>query len=250
MIVPRLGGLSFKAHSSTRIDIFPIRISTSCIGDSWPDYRPARQGAIGLEGTLVKLLKKWLVPLLLVAGAGGVLAQDVVPEALTPAAAGDAAAAPAIAAEPVGAELTRTDIDAWLDGFMPYAIESGDIAGAVVVVVKDGQVLTQRGFGYADIDKRIPVSPETTLFRTGSVSKLTTWTAVMQLVEQGKLDLDADVNTYLDFEIPAYDGKPVTLRNVMTHTAGFQETVRRLISDNQGDMVSLGEYVKNDIPAR
>ena len=131
---------------------------------------------------------------------------------------------------------------------MPYAIESGDIAGAVVVVVKDGQVLTQRGFGYADIDKRTPVSPETTLFRTGSVSKLTTWTAVMQLVEQGKLDLDADVNTYLDFNIPAYDGKPITLRNIMTHTAGFQETVRRLISDNQGDMVSLGEFVKNDMP--
>ncbi|HEY6815429.1 MAG TPA: serine hydrolase domain-containing protein [Croceibacterium sp.] len=198
----------------------------------------------------MKQLKKWLIPVLLLAGAGGVLAQDVVPEALTPAVSADVAAPPAVAAEPAGAELTRTDVDAWLDGFVPYAIESGDIAGAVVVVVKDGQVLTQRGFGYADVDKRIPVDPATTLFRTGSVSKLTTWTAIMQLVEQGKLDLDADVNTYLDFEIPDYDGKPVTLRNIMTHTAGFQETVRRLISDNQGDMVSLGEYVKNDMPDR
>jgi CubicO group peptidase (beta-lactamase class C family) len=197
----------------------------------------------------VKLLKKWLVPLLLVAGAGGVLAQDLVPETLAPATVGDEVAPPA-AAEPAGAELTKTDVDAWLDGFMPYAIESGDIAGAVVVVVKDGAVLTQRGFGYADIEERVPVDPATTMFRTGSVSKLTTWTAVMQLVEQGKLDLDTDVNTYLDFEIPAYEGKPVTLRNIMTHTAGFQETVRRLISDDQGDMVPLGEYVKNDIPAR
>ena len=198
----------------------------------------------------MKQFKKWLIPVLLLAGAGGVLAQDVVPEALTPAVSGDTAAPPAVAAEPAGAELTKTDVDAWLDGFVPYAIESGDIAGAVVVVVKDGQVLTQRGFGYADVDKRVPVDPATTLFRTGSVSKLTTWTAVMQLVEQGKLDLDTDVNTYLDFKIPDYDGKPVTLRNIMTHTAGFQETVRRLISDNQGDMVSLGEYVKNDMPDR
>ena len=195
-------------------------------------------------------LKKWLVPLLLVAGAGGVLAQDIVPEALAPTETAAEAAASAVAPEPAGAELTKTDVDAWLDGFMPYAIESGDIAGAVVVVVKDGEVLTQRGFGYADIDKRVPVSPETTLFRTGSVSKLTTWTAVMQLVEQGKLDLDADVNEYLDFEIPDYDGKPITLRHIMTHTAGFQETVRRLISDDEGDMVPLGDFVKDNVPDR
>src|SRR5688500_8488576 len=75
-------------------------------------------------------------------------------------------------------ELSKTDVDAWLDGYMPYAIARGDIAGAVVVVVKDGQVLIQRGYGYSDIDKRTPVSPETTLFRPGSVSKLFTWTAV------------------------------------------------------------------------
>ncbi|KRA82647.1 serine hydrolase domain-containing protein [Altererythrobacter sp. Root672] len=197
----------------------------------------------------MRQLKKWIVPLLLLVGAGGVFAQGLVPEAIAPA-VGDKAPAQAAPTQAGGAALTKTDVDAWLDGFLPYALESGDIAGAVVVVVKDGQVLTQRGFGYADIDKRIPVSPETTLFRTGSVSKLTTWTAIMQLVEQGKLDLDTDVNKYLDFTIPAYEGKPITLRNIMTHTAGFQETVRRLISDNPEDMVSLGEYVKNDIPAR
>ena len=198
----------------------------------------------------MKQLKKWLIPLALLAGAGGVLAQDIVPETLAPAPAGGKGAASAVPAEPAGAELTKTDVDAWLDGFMPYAIESGDIAGAVVVVVKDGQVLTQRGFGYADLEKRTPVDPETTLFRTGSVSKLTTWTAVMQLVEQGKLDLDADVNTYLDFKIPDYDGKPITLRNIMTHTAGFQETIRRLISDSPGDMQPLGVYVKESLPDR
>jgi CubicO group peptidase (beta-lactamase class C family) len=198
----------------------------------------------------VKLLKKWLVPLLLVAGAGAGLAQDIVPEAIAPVAARGGAATPAVPSGPAGVELAKADVDAWLDGFLPYAIESGDIAGAVVVVVKDGQVLTQRGFGYADVDKRTPVDPATTLFRTGSVSKLTTWTAIMQLVEQGKLDLDTDVNEYLDFEIPAYDGKPITLRNIMTHTAGFQETVRRLISDNPDDMQPLGVFVKDNLPDR
>ena len=76
------------------------------------------------------------------------------------------------------------------------------------------------------VEKRTPVDPERTLFRPGSVSKLFTWTAVMQQVEQGKIDLDKDVNTYLDFKIPDHDGKPVTMRQIMTHTAGFEETVK------------------------
>ena len=196
-------------------------------------------------------LKKLIVPLLLLVGAGGVLAQDLVPDLAEPMPESAEVDTGAAVPEQDGAEpLTREDLDAWLDGFIPYAIESGDIAGAVIVVVKDGEVLTQRGYGYSDIAERRPVSPETTMFRTGSVSKLTTWTAVMQLVEQGKLDLDADVNQYLDFEIPDYEGEPITLRNIMTHTAGFQESVRRLISDDRGDMVSLEEYVKDHRPDR
>ena len=146
--------------------------------------------------------------------------------------------------------LTRDDATAWLDGFMPYALASGDIAGAVVVVVKDGQVLLQKGYGYSDLATRTAVDPEGTLFRPGSVSKLFTWTAVMQLVEQGKLDLDADVNQYLDFEIPARDGKPVTLRQVMTHTAGFEEAIRGLITSELSDVVPIGEALKHWVPGR
>lgn len=145
--------------------------------------------------------------------------------------------------------LTRQDLATWLDGFLPYAMARGDIPGAVVVVVKDGQILYKQGFGYSDVAKRTPVDPDTTLFRPGSVSKLFTWTAVMQLVEQGKLDLDADVNQYLDFKVPAYDGKPVTLRNIMTHTSGIEETARGLITANPGDSITLEDYVKV-IPTR
>ena len=159
-------------------------------------------------------------------------------------------AAPGSPAGSAAHELNKTDLDAWLDGFMPYAIARGDIAGAVVVVVKDGQVLTQRGFGYSDIEKRNPVSPEMTLFRPGSVSKLFTWTAVMQLVEQGKIDLDKDVNAYLDFKIPPRDGEPVTMRHILTHTAGFEETVRHLIHDNPDKLVPLDRYVKASLPTR
>ena len=129
-----------------------------------------------------------------------------------------------------GQPLTAADVDAWLDGYLPYALHTGDIAGAVVAVVKDGQVLTERGYGYADVEKRTLVDPKLTLFRPGSVSKLVTWTAVMQLVEAGKIDLDADVNQYLDFKIPPFEGKPVTMRNIMQHTAGFEEQVKGIIT--------------------
>ena len=146
--------------------------------------------------------------------------------------------------------LTRADLEAWLDGYMPYALQTGDIAGAVVVVVKDGQVLLQKGYGYADLAKRTPVDPARHLFRPGSISKLFTWTAVMQLVEQGKLDLDADLNQYIDFKVPPRDGKPATLRQVMTHTVGFEEQIRGLITSNPDEIVPLGEALKRWVPER
>jgi CubicO group peptidase (beta-lactamase class C family) len=133
---------------------------------------------------------------------------------------------------------------------MPYALRSGDVAGAVVLLVKDNQVLLGKGYGYADVEKRIPVSPASTLFRWGSVSKLFTWTAVMQLVEQGKIDLDADVNQYLDFKIPAREGKPVTMRNIMTHTAGFEERLTGLIGIEGDAVVPLGDFLKRYVPER
>ncbi|MGI9086193.1 MAG: serine hydrolase domain-containing protein, partial [Chthoniobacterales bacterium] len=146
--------------------------------------------------------------------------------------------------------LTKEDVEAWLDGFMPYAIQRGDIAGAVVVVVKDGQILLPKGYGFADVAARKPIDPERTLFRAGSVSKLFTWTAVMQLVEQGKIDLDADVNGYTDLKVPALDGKPITMRNLMTHTPGFDETARGLIFPDAKQLPALGDVLKRWIPPR
>ncbi|HEX3948907.1 MAG TPA: serine hydrolase [Steroidobacteraceae bacterium] len=154
------------------------------------------------------------------------------PAAPAAGAPAEATAAASSAAVPAGVPLTAEDVNAWLDGYMPYAMRTGDLAGAVVAVVKDGQILVERGFGYSDVEKRTPVDPKLTLFRPGSVSKLFTWTAVMQQVEQGKINLDADVNQYIDFKIPARDGKPVTMRELMQHVAGFEEQAKGIMSDN------------------
>ena len=135
------------------------------------------------------------------------------------------------AARPLAARgpTTVEEMEAFVDGFMDAQMKSGPIAGAAVVVVKDGQVFFQKGYGHEDTEKRTPVDPAQTLFRPGSVSKLFTWTAIMQLVEQGKIDLDADVNTYLkDFKVDATFPEPVKVRNIMTHTARLRRRWRRL----------------------
>jgi CubicO group peptidase (beta-lactamase class C family) len=145
--------------------------------------------------------------------------------------------------------FTQSNLEAWLDGLLPYALAHGEIAGAVVVVVKDNQVLLEKGYGYADLEKKIAVDPERTLFRFGSVSKLFTWTAVMQMVEQGKIDLDRDVNDYLDFRIPPAFGKPITMRNLMTHTAGFEERVRGMEFSGPDTLLPLRSFVST-VPKR
>lgn len=146
--------------------------------------------------------------------------------------------------------LSTQDLTPFFDGMVPYAIQRAGIAGAVVTVVKDGKIIFAKGYGYSDLEKRTPVDPANTLFRPGSTSKLFTWTAVMQQVQAGKLNLDTDVNQYLDFKIPEKFGKPITLRNLMTHSAGFEEVIQDLIGDKPSDMMPLGDYLKNHIPAR
>lgn len=149
-----------------------------------------------------------------------------------------------------GRELSATDLETFLDGFMPLQLDREDVAGAVVAVVKDGKLLFAKGYGYADRGKKFRVSPENTLFRPGSTSKLFTWTAVMQQVEQGKLDLDRDVNDYLDFKIPAAFGKPITLRDIMTHRSGLEETAKDLFVASDKDLRPLSQYLPAHLPAR
>jgi len=171
-------------------------------------------------------------------------------EGKTPPPVAKAAASAEATANSRAHELTTDDLGAFFDGFLPQEIEHADIAGAVIAVVKDGKLVFAKGYGYADVAKKEPISPETTLFRPGSISKLFTWTAVMQQVEQGKLDLDRDVNDYLDFKIPPAFGKPITLRDIMTHSTGFEETAKDLFVGSASDLRPLSQYLQVHMPER
>ncbi len=156
--------------------------------------------------------------------------------------------APRAAANGAGAggahALEATDLAAWLDGRVPYALKSGEIAGLVISVVKDGKVLLQKGYGLADVEAKAPMDPATTLVRPGSTSKPFTWTAVMQLVQQGKIDLDRNVNDYLDFKIEEAYGKPITMRDLMNHRAGFEEGLKDLLGYDPALAQSTERYLK------
>lgn len=147
-------------------------------------------------------------------------------------------------------EFTAADMQPWIDGDMAKAMSDGRIAGAVIVVVKDGHVVLSKGYGYADVAAKKPVDPATTMFRVASVSELFTWTAVMQLAEQHKLDLDADINHYLDVIVPPREGKPITLRDLMTHTAGFEDVLRDRYTTDPASLMSNEAWLKRWVPTR
>ncbi len=142
------------------------------------------------------------------------------------------------------------ELEAFLDEELGREMEKHHIAGAAVSVVKDGELFFAKGYGYADLENKIPVDPERTIFRIGSVTKLFTWTAVMQLAEQGKLDLDADINTYLDFRIPDTYPQPITLKHLMTHTAGFEDRYFEVAALDADDQLPTREWLISHMPAR
>jgi CubicO group peptidase (beta-lactamase class C family) len=177
-----------------------------------------------------------------------------------PAPAG-AQPAPAVVASPVAPSTAPADgvlgptdpleLEAFLDGWFAAYLEKVPAAGATVAVVRDGKVLLAKGYGFADLETRRPVDPDRTLFRIGSVSKLFVWTSVMQLVEQGRLELDRDVNDYLTaFEVPAAFGQPVTLAHLLSHTAGFEDRVIGLFARDESDLAPLADVLRAELPAR
>jgi CubicO group peptidase (beta-lactamase class C family) len=147
----------------------------------------------------------------------------------------------------VSAELTTADADAWLDGVLPALLEREEIPGAAVSIVRDGRVLTRRGFGLADTgitgNQPRPVDPERTIFRVGSVSKTVVATAVMQLVQRGQVDLDRPVTDYVNIELPTRFSTPITLRHLLTHTAGFEEVYANMILPAGTPVPALRETV-------
>ena len=142
------------------------------------------------------------------------------------------------------------ELEAFMDDLLGRQMEDHHIAGAAVSVVKDGKLFFAKGYGYANLEKGIPVDPEQTSFRIGSVTKLFTWTAVMQLVEQGKLDLDADINTYLDFRIPDTYPQPITLKHLLTHTPGFEDRFFEVLASDADDLTPPRQWLVSHMPAR
>jgi CubicO group peptidase (beta-lactamase class C family) len=175
-------------------------------------------------------------------------AQTQAPVAAPPAQPQSAAPGPVMTA---GAHaLTQGDLEAFFDGIFPLQLERSDIAGTSVLVMKDGQVLFEKGYGFSNTKDKKAVDPNATIFRLASISKLFTWVSVMQLAEQGKVDIDADVNRYLDFQIrPAFD-HPVTLRNLMTHTGGFEEKITDIIVLDPKKQPTLRDDLVKNQPMR
>ena len=137
----------------------------------------------------------------------------------------------------------------FVDGVMAQQIATREVAGAIVTVVYRDKVLFSRGYGFADIDKGIAVDGQQTLFRPGSVSKMFTWSALLQQVEAGRVDLDADVNKYLDFKIPEYEGKPIRVRDLLSHTPGMSD-VGGLTAPTPDKITPYVEWMKTHIPVR
>ncbi|MEJ6949480.1 serine hydrolase domain-containing protein [Natronospora cellulosivora (SeqCode)] len=155
------------------------------------------------------------------------------------------------------ATIEASDLEAFLDGVIYSQLDEHNIPGATLSVVKDGELLLSKGYGFANLENRVPVDPDRSLFRPGSVSKLFTWTAVMQVVEQGEIDLNDDINKYLDFKIPEFvskssnsETKPITMKHLMTHRPGFEELMENLFVLSEDKMLSLEEYLRENIPER
>ncbi len=143
--------------------------------------------------------------------------------------------------------------EAFVDGLVLPLMKNHNSPSGVVSITKGGEIIFAKAFGYQNIAKQIPAIADKTIFRPASVSKLFTWVSVMQMVEQGKLDLDTDVNKYLKtFQIKdTYPGDPITMRHIMTHTAGFEEgSLGYMIVEDIERVVPLAESMKRYQPER
>lgn len=134
-------------------------------------------------------------------------------------------------------------IDTALSGW----VEDGKAVGAVASIVRDGEVVLSKGYGYADREAGLAVDPADTAFRIGSVSKVFTAQAAMRLMEQGRLHMKTPISAYLEEGFPVWE-HPATMHDLLTHTAGFEETDVGLFM-RQGDVIpSLGKALRKNRP--
>jgi len=191
---------------------------------------------------VARLLAALIIALVALARAPAAASMSV-PEAPAPARRGEPSPRPGLG--------NRGELEAFFDGVIAAQLEAHHLPGATLSVVERGMMVFAKGYGYADIEKRIPVVAEKSLFRPASISKLFTWTAMMQLVERGKLDMNVDVNTYLgDIHIPATYAQPITLEHLATHTPGFEDRTLGVSARKERDLEPLDTYLERAMPAR
>ncbi|MFC6875457.1 serine hydrolase domain-containing protein [Halobellus marinus] len=144
------------------------------------------------------------------------------------------------------------ELETFVDDVLTQRIGTTTPGATVAIVRSDGPILI-KGYGDADVDSSIPVQAPETAFRIGSVGKLVTWTAVMQGVEQGVLDLDENVNKYLEdsaVTIPETYEEPVTLRHLGTHTAGFESAIDPDVVADPDAIAPLETVLVDQMPRR
>jgi len=156
------------------------------------------------------------------------------------------------AEEPEHRVLTGSEVIEFLDTTVPQMLEEFHVPGVTISVVQNGEILAARAYGYSDFEAQQEAVAESSVFRIGSISKLFTWTALMQLVEQGEVELDADVNIYLtDFQVPDAFEQPVTIRHLLTHTGAFEDGgLGWLFTDSAEKIVPLEEFLQAHVPVR
>ena len=135
-----------------------------------------------------------------------------------------------------------------LDAWLPWKIQYDRIPGLTVGIVYNGELVYQKGFGYADVESNIPITPKT-CFRIASISKTFTSVSIMQLVEQGKINLDDRVQKYLPWfkaQTEDCDSSNITIRQVLSHTAGlFRDGAPHWENDKFPDLAELKKSISN-----
>lgn len=160
--------------------------------------------------------------------------------------------APAAAAAPSSASAAPfrlNGLSEFIDGAVAAQIAGREVAGAIVTVVQGDRVLLTRGYGWADVDRGVAMDGSQTLVRPGSVSKLFTWVLLMREVGSGRVDLDADVNRYLDFRIPELDGRPIRVRDLLSHSPGFSDVPGIIVRD-RAKLTEMADFLKAKLPQR
>lgn len=117
-------------------------------------------------------------------------------------------------------------IEAFIESELASKMSAAKIPGAVMVVVKDGQVLFKRGYGVANIERGTPVDPDTTMFYIASISKTFLGVAMMKLFEQGVYNLDSDIGALvpeLGLKRRTISDEPIRIRHLLTHSTGFPD---------------------------